>query len=473
MATAKDVIKYIKENDIQFVDLRFVDLPGMWQHVTLPAHRITEDLFEEGQGFDGSSIRGFQAIQNSDMLLMPDPDTIFEDSFAKYKQLNIICNIQDPTTGERYHKDPRAVAQNAENYLTSTGLGDASYFGPEPEFFIFDSIRYDQNKHMGFYEIDSSEGQWNTGAEEDGGNLGHKPRHKGAYFPVPPVDSLHDLRAEMVLNLEAAGIKTELHHHEVASGGQSEIAMEFDKLTRMADKLLTSKYVVKNTAFKNGKTVTYMPKPLFEDNGSGMHCHQSIWKNGQPTFYAEGTYAGLSDQARWYVGGLLKHASALCAFINPTTNSYRRLVPGYEAPIYLAYSQRNRSAAIRIPLYSSSPKAKRIEFRTPDPTANPYLAFSAMLMAGIDGIQNKIEPPAPIDKNIYDLSPEEYSKIQAVPASLAESLNALEADMDFLLKGDVFNKDLIESWLSLKRAEELDQIRLRPHPYEFALYFDV
>jgi glutamine synthetase len=469
--TPKELITFVKENNVEFIDLRFIDLPGVWQHFSIPAHGLTEDVFEEGAGFDGSSIRGFQGIQESDMLLFPDSEGHFMDPFTKVSTLNVICDIGDPVTGERYSKDPRYVSQKAENYLKSTGIGDTIYFGPEAEFFIFDDIRFDQTYHHGFYYIDSEEGFWNSGKEENP-NLGYKPRYKEGYFPVPPMDSQQDIRSEMVMEMEKAGIEIEVHHHEVGTAGQAEIDMRFDTMTKMADKLITYKYIVKNVAKRYGKTATFMPKPIFEDNGSGMHCHQSIWQDGKNTFFGQG-YAGLSDEARWYIGGLLEHAPALCAFINPTTNSYRRLVPGYEAPIYLVYSQRNRSAACRIPMYSANEVAKRVEFRTPDPSCNGYLAFAAMLMAGLDGIQNKIEPPVPMDKNIYDLSPEDAGDIRGVPASLDEALDNLQKGGDFLLKGGVFTEDLIESWLEYKREVEVDGMRLRPHPYEFALYFDI
>ncbi|MDH5559812.1 MAG: type I glutamate--ammonia ligase [Deltaproteobacteria bacterium] len=470
--TPKDLIAFAKKNNVKIVDFRFVDIPGVWQHYSIPISHFTEDVFEEGMGFDGSSIRGFQGIQESDMLLFPDPSYSFLDAFTQEPTLNIVCNVVDPITGERYHKDPRYVAQKAENYLKTTGLGDTIYFGPEAEFFVFDDVRYDQAHNKGFYYIDSSEGFWNSGKDEKP-NLGHKPRYKEGYFPVPPTDSFQDMRTEMTLEMQNVGIDVELHHHEVGTGGQAEIDIRFGTLTKIADQLMTFKYIVKNVAKRNNKTATFMPKPIFMDNGSGMHCHQSIWKDGKNTFYGEGNYAGLSDHARWYIGGLLKHAPALCALNNPTTNSYRRLVPGYEAPIFMVYSQRNRSAAIRIPMYSHSEKAKRVEFRTPDPSCNAYLAFSAMLMAGLDGIQNKIEPPEPIDKNIYDLPPEEVLEIKGVPASLEEALEALEKDYEFLLKGEVFTKKLIDSYIYYKRNSELKQIQLRPHPYEFSLYYDI
>lgn len=470
--TPKELLKDSKEKKVKMVDLRFIDLPGIWQHVSIPFHELSEGTFEAGQGFDGSSIRGFKDIQESDMLLFPDSETAFIDPFMKEKTLVMICNVGDPVTGERYPRDPRYISQKAENYLKSTGIGDTIYFGPEAEFFIFDDVRYHTSQNQSFYALDSIEGHWNSGRVEEP-NLGYKVRHKEGYFPVPPTDKYQDLRTEMSLALEDVGITVEVHHHEVATAGQAEIDIRFDEMTRMADKLVMFKYVIKNVAYKNGKSVTFMPKPIFQDNGSGMHCHQSIWKGGKNTFFGKGTYAGISNIARWYIGGLLKHAPSFCAFTNPTTNSYRRLVPGYEAPIYLVYSQRNRSAAVRIPLYSPSEKAKRIEFRTPDPSCNPYIAFAAMLMAGLDGVQNKIEPPEPIDKNIYDLSPEEASEIRGVPASLDEALDNLEKDHDFLLKGDVFTKDLIETWIAYKRKAEVDAIRLRPHPYEFTMYYDI
>ncbi|MBI4445219.1 MAG: type I glutamate--ammonia ligase [Acidobacteria bacterium] len=469
---AKDVVKWIKDREIQAVDFRFVDLPGLWQHFTLNPSEVTESSIAEGFGFDGSSIRGFQQIQESDMLLFPDPDTCFEDPFTKVRTLNIICNVVDPITGQPYTRDPRYIAQKAEKYLVSTGIADTAYFGPEPEFFVFDDVRFDQSYNKGYYYIDSAEGFWNSGREENP-NLGYKPRYKEGYFPVPPMDSLQDMRTEMVLTLQQAGIEVEVHHHEVASAGQCEIDMRFDTLVRMGDKLLKYKYIIKNVARRYNKTVTLMPKPIFMDNGSGMHVHQSLWKGGKNLFYQAGGYADLSKSAVYYIGGLLKHASSLLAFCAPTTNSYRRLVPGYEAPINLIYSQRNRSACVRIPVYSKSEKAKRLEFRSPDPSCNGYLAFAAMMMAGLDGIQNKIMPPDPMDKDLYDLEPEEKAKVKSTPGSLEEVLNALEKDHDYLLKGDVFTRDVIETWLDYKRSREVDAIRLRPHPYEFALYFDI
>ena len=469
---AKEVVNLIRERDIQVVDLRFCDLPGMWQHFTVASGDVTGEALAEGFGFDGSSIRGFQQIQESDMLLFPDPTTAFEDPFTKVPTMVLICDVADPVTGEPYSRDPRYVARKAEKYLKSTGLADTAYVGPEPEFFVFDDVRFDQTCNQGFYFVDSVEGQWNSGREENP-NLGYKPRYKEGYFPVPPTDSLHDLRTEMMLTLIEAGVDVEVHHHEVATGGQCEIDLRFDSLLNMGDKFLKFKYIIKNVARRYGKTVTFMPKPLFMDNGSGMHCHQSLWKEGRNTFYQAGTYADLSESAVHYIGGILKHAPALLAFCACSTNSFRRLVPGYEAPINLVYSQRNRSACVRIPAYSRSEKAKRIEFRSPDPTANGYLAFAAMLMAGLDGIQNKILPPDPIDKDLYDLPPEDAAEVALLPGSLAEVLDALETDHEFLLKGDVFTKDLIEKWLAYKREHEVDALRLRPHPYEFALYFDI
>jgi glutamine synthetase len=470
--TPKQVVEFAREKGVKIVDLRFIDLPGIWQHFSITTGELTEDIFEEGLGFDGSSIRGFQKIQESDMLLIPDPNAIFLDPFTEVTTLNIICNVKDPITGQSYSRDPRYVAQKAEKYLQSTGIGDTIYFGPEPEFFIFDDIRFDQSTNYGYYYVDSKAGVWNSGKEE-GPNLGYKPRYKEGYFPVPPMDHFQDIRSEIVLTLESMGVQVEVHHHEVATAGQAEIDMRFDKLTRMADKLQMYKYVVKNVARRRGKTATFMPKPLFMDNGSGMHCHQSIWKSEKNTFYEAGGYAGISQTCKYYIGGLLKHAPSILAFAAPTTNSYRRLVPGYEAPINLIYSQRNRSACVRIPMYSKSEKAKRLEFRCPDNSCNAYLAFSAMLLAGLDGIQNKIVPPDPVDKDLYDLEPHEKEKIQSTPGSLEEVLTALENDYAYLLKGDVFTKDVIETWLEYKRLKEVDAIRLRPHPYEFALYFDI
>ena len=470
--TPAEVMEMLSEG-VEFIDLRFADLPGQVQHFTIPAGQLDLDSFEEGFGFDGSSIRGFQEIQESDMILKPDPETALIDPFMERKTLVLYCFVHDPISHEPYNRDPRYVAKKAEQYLLGTGLADTSFWGPEAEFYIFDSARFDQNQFSAFYEVDSVEGAWNTGAEEDGKNLAYKPRYKEGYFPVPPTDHFQDLRSEMSAVLAEAGIEVEVHHHEVGTAGQAEIDIRYTTLLRQADNVTLFKYIVKNVAWQYGKTVTFMPKPIFEDNGSGMHCHQSLWKDGVPLFYDETGYAGLSDMARWYIGGLLKHARAVLAFAAPTTNSYRRLVPGYEAPVNLVYSQRNRSAAVRIPLYSQKPALKRLEFRCPDPAANPYLAFSAMLMAGLDGIENKIEPPPPVDKDIYDLPPEELKNLPSVPGSLEEALDALEADHDFLLKGDVFTPDLIEAWLSYKRVSEVDALRLRPHPYEFYLYYDI
>jgi glutamine synthetase len=467
-----DVVRMISDEDIAMVDIRFCDLPGLMQHFSIPAHELTEDVFEEGLGFDGSSIRGFQEIQESDMILLPDPNTAIVDPFRRHPTLNINCFVRDPVTGEPYTRDPRYVAKKAEDYLTSTGIADTCFFGPEAEFYIFDDIRFDQNQYSGYYYVDSVEGIWNSGTDE-GPNLGFKPRYKEGYFPVPPMDHYQDLRSEMVLTMENMGIEIEVQHHEVGTAGQAEIDMRFDTLLSMADKLMLYKYIVKSVARAHGKTATFMPKPIFQDNGSGMHCHQSLWKAGEPLMFSETGYAGLSDLARWYIGGLLTHASSILAFAAPTTNSYKRLVPGYEAPVNLVYSQRNRSAACRIPLYSKSPKAKRVEFRCPDPSCNPYLAFPAMLMAGLDGVQNRIEPPQPVDKDLYDLPPEELALVPQVPGSLEAALNALETDHEYLLAGGVFTPDLIETWISYKREREIDEVRLRPHPWEFYLYYDI
>ena len=467
-----DVMSLIKEHAVQAVDLRFVDLPGLWQHFTLSAREFSSEIFEEGIGFDGSSIRGFQEIQESDMLLVPDPASAFLDPFTAAPTLVLICSVRDPITGKWYSRDPRYVATKAESYLNSTGIADTAYFGPEPEFYIFDDVRFDQSYNYGFYYIDSVEGSWNSGKEEKP-NLGYKPRYKEGYFPVPPMDHLQDIRTEMMLTLEKVGIQVEVQHHEVGTAGQAEIDMRYDSLRCMGDKLLKYKYVIKQVARQHNKTVTLMPKPLFQDNGSGMHVHQSLWKGGKNLFFESGTYADLSKTAVYYIGGILKHASALLAFCAPTTNSYRRLVPGYEAPINLIYSQRNRSAAVRIPVYSRSEKAKRLEVRFPDASCNGYLAFSALLMAGLDGIQNKIMPPPPLDKDLYDLPPEDLAKVQKTAGSLEEVLNALEKDHDFLLKGEVFTKDVIETWLKYKRTKEVNPLRLRPHPWEFALYYDI
>ena len=468
----QEVMALIKDKEVRAVDLRFVDLPGLWQHFTMSTKEFSEDAFNEGVGFDGSSIRGFQEIQESDMLLVPDPTTAFVDPFAAASTLILICNVKDPVTGESYSRDPRYIAQKAEAYLKSTGIGDTAYFGPEPEFFILDDVRFSQGYDHGYYFVDSKEGFWNAGKEENP-NLGYKPRYKEGYFPVPPMDSLQDIRTEMMLTLESIGVDVEVHHHEVGTAGQAEIDMRFDSLVSMGDKLLKYKYVIKNVARRHEKTVTLMPKPIFQDNGSGMHVHQSVWKDKKNQFFEAGTYADLSKAALYYIGGLLKHAPALLALCAPTTNSYRRLVPGYEAPINLIYSQRNRSAAVRIPVYSRSERAKRVECRFPDPSCNGYLAFSAMLMAGLDGIQNKLTPPGPLDKDLYDLPPEELAKIESTPGSLGEALDALEGDHEFMLKGDVFTQDVVETWIAYKRENEVDAIRLRPHPWEFALYFDI
>jgi len=469
--TPREVLEFAKKNKAVMVDLKFMDFPGLWQHFSVPISALDVSSFEEGFGFDGSSIRGWQAIHHSDMLVIPDPDTAMMDPFTEHPTLSLICNVIDPITREHYSRDPRYIAQKAEAYLKSTRIADTCYMGPEAEFFVFDDIRYEQNEHCGYYFVDSAEGQWNTGRDERP-NLGYKPRYKEGYFPVPPMDTMQDLRSEMVLAMQKCGIEIEAQHHEVATAGQNEIDMKFDTLTRIADKLLIYKYVVKMTARRHNKTATFMPKPIFGDNGSGMHTHQSLWKAGKPLF-AGNEYAGLSQMALYYIGGILKHAPALAALTSPTTNSYRRLVPGFEAPVNLAYSSRNRSAAIRIPMYSASPKAKRIEVRFPDASCNPYLAFSAMLMAGLDGIENKIDPGAPLDKDIYDMKPEELTDIPSLPGSLEEALSHLENDKEFLLKGGVFTEDVIETWITYKRTKEVDSIRLRPHPYEFNLYFDI
>ncbi|PYQ20409.1 MAG: type I glutamate--ammonia ligase [Acidobacteria bacterium] len=472
-STPREVLALAKEAGVQIVDFRFCDLPGLMQHFSVPMAELTEQGFEDGYGFDGSSIRGYQEIQESDMLLVPDAGAAYIDPFLKVSTLVLHCFVRDPVTGEMYSRDPRGIAKKAELHLKQTGIADLSYWGPECEFYIFDSVRFDQNQHEGYYAIDAIEGAWNTGAEEGGHNLGYKPRYKEGYFPVPPMDHYQDLRTDMVLNLQKVGVYVEVQHHEVGTAGQAEIDIRFDTLLKTADNVMKYKYVIKNTAQQNGKTVTFMPKPIFQDNGSGMHTHQSLWRDDENLFFDEMGYAQISDMARYYIGGLLAHAPALLAFGAPTTNSYRRLVPGYEAPINLVYSQRNRSACARIPVYFKTPAAKRVEFRSPDPSCNPYLAFSAMLLAGLDGVKNKIEPPDPIDKDLYDLPPEEASNVKQVPGSLEEVLNALEADHSFLLEGGVFTPDVIETWLEYKRTRELDQVRLRPHPWEFALYYDI
>jgi glutamine synthetase len=473
MPSPADALKLGEQNDAKFFDIRFCDLPGLMQHFTVPFEELSEEVFEEGLGFDGSSIRGFQEIQESDMILVPDPDTAIMDPFAKYSTLVMNAYVKDPITGEPYSRDPRNIAKKAQDYLAGTGIADTAYFGPEAEFYIFDSIRFDQNQHSSYHYIDAVEGVWNSGKEEEGGNLGYKPRYKEGYFPLPPMDHYQDLRSEMVLTLRELGIPVEVHHHEVGTAGQGEIDMGFAPLLQIADRLMLYKYVVKQVGRRNGKTITFMPKPIFQDNGSGMHVHQSLWRDGESLMWDELGYAQLSDTARYYIGGLLTHASSLLALCAPTTNSYKRLVPGYEAPVNLVYSQRNRSAAVRIPLYSKSPKSKRIEFRCPDPSCNPYLAFPALLMAGLDGIRNKIEPPDPVDKDLYELPPEELAEVPQVPGSLEGALDALEGDHDYLLEGGVFTEDVIEHWIDYKRVREVDELRLRPHPYEFYLYYDI
>jgi glutamine synthetase len=469
--TPKEVLAFAKEKGAKVVDIRFLDFPGVWQHFTVPMSEFDESSFEDGFGFDGSSIRGWQPINASDMLVIPDPATAKIDPFYEVPTLVVIGNIVDPITRESYTRDPRFIAQKAEAYLKSTGIGDTAFIGPEAEFFIFDDIRFESSRHRAFYEIDSVEGIWNSGRDE-GPNLGYKPRHKQGYFPVPPMDKFQDLRTEMMLVLEELGIAMECQHHEVATAGQAEIDMRFQPLLMMGDQMMWFKYVLKNVATRNGYTVTFMPKPLFEDNGTGMHTHLSIWKDGEPTFAGDG-YAGVSDTALYAIGGILKHARAVCAFTNPTTNSYKRLVPGFEAPVNLAYSSRNRSASVRIPMYSASPKAKRIEFRTPDPSCNGYLAFSAILMAALDGIENKIDPGEPLDKDIYGMSPEELADVPSAPGSLQEALAALADDHAFLLKGDVFTQDVIDTWIAYKTKNEVNDVNLRPHPHEFFLYYDI
>jgi len=466
-----DVVKMVKDNGVLIVDFRFLDFIGMWQHFSISVNEFSASMFEDGLGFDGSSIRGWQSINASDMLVIPDPTTARIDPFFKHPTLVLLCDIVDPITREPYSRDPRNIAKKAVSYLKSTGTGDTAFIGPELEFFIFDDVRYDQTPNSGYYMVDSVEGIWNSGADE-GPNLGYKPRHKEGYFPTPPTDSFQDLRSEMVIELENLGISVEAQHHEVATAGQAEIDMRFAPLVQMGDQMMWYKYVIRNVAKKYGQTVTFMPKPVFDDNGSGMHVHQSIWKKGKPLFAGKG-YAGMSDMAMHYIGGILKHAGALCAFTNPTTNSYRRLVPGFEAPVNLAYSARNRSAAVRIPMYSPSPKAKRLETRFPDPSCNGYLAFSALLMAGLDGIEKKLNPGDPLDKDIYALGPEELANIPSVPGSLEDALNALREDHDFLLKGDVFTEDVIQTWIDYKMDNEVNPMKLRPVPYEFMLYYDV
>lgn len=465
------VFQMIDDAGVEFVDLKFMDFPGLWQHFTIPVQGMEEAIFEEGLGFDGSSIRGWQSINESDMIVIPDPETAIMDPFTQYPTLSLICDIHDPITKERYTRCPRHIAQKAVYYLQSTQIADTAYFGPEAEFFVFDDVRFDQQANEGYYHVDSIEGRWNSGRNEEP-NLGYKPRYKEGYFPVAPTDSLMDIRSEMVKIMLECGLTPETQHHEVASGGQCEIDLKFSDLVSMADQLMMFKYIIKNTAKAHNKTATFMPKPIYGDNGSGMHVHQSLWKKGKNLFAGTG-YAGMSEEGMYYIGGILKHAKALIAFTNPTTNSFKRLVPHFEAPVRLAYSQRNRSAAVRIPMYSNSPKAKRLEFRCPDPSSNPYLAFSAMLMAGLDGIINKIDPGEPLDKNIYDMAPEELTNVPQTPASLEEALQELEDDHAFLLKGDVFTEDVLETWIRYKFDEEVSPMRLRPHPYEFGLYYDI
>lgn len=471
MSAIDKVLKFVKENKIQFVDMKFMDMPGQWQHITFPVSQFSADSFEDGYGFDGSSIRGWKSINESDMLIIPDPNTMWLDPFVTAPTISLTCDVYEPATKEKYSRCPRNIAQKAQAYLQSTGIADTAYFGPEAEFFVFDDVRFDSSQNSSFYFVDSVEGKWNSGRDE-GPNLGYKPRYKEGYFPVAPTDSLVDLRNEMVINLMNAGLDIEAQHHEVASGGQCEIDARFQSLVLAADQLLMFKYIVKNTARKNNKTVTFMPKPIFGDNGSGMHVHSSLWKKGKPLFAGNG-YAGLSEMALYYIGGILKHAPSLLAITNPTTNSYKRLVPGFEAPVNLAYSQRNRSASIRIPMYSNSPKAKRVEFRCPDPSTNPYLAFSAIMMAGLDGIINRIDPGEPLEKDIYDMEPEELKNVPSTPGSLDAALECLKKDHDYLLKGDVFTEDVIETWIKYKTDKEIKPMALQPHPYEFSLYYDV
>lgn len=471
--TAQEVLDFIKTEDIKFVDIRFTDLPGVQQHFNMPAKSIDEEFFTVGQMFDGSSIRGFQGIAESDMQLIPDVASAYVDPFRLEKTLIITGSIVNPRTGEPYHRDPRGVAERAEEYLKSTGIADTAFFAAEAEFFVFENVQHEVTPQSVSFKIDSDEAPWNSGRAEEGGNLGNKTLTKGGYFPVSPVDKQSDLRDAMCVALDEVGLEVERSHHEVGAPGQAEINYKFSTLTQAADDLLKFKYVIKNTADAWGKTVTFMPKPVFGDNGSGMHCHQSLWINGEPLFYDERGYAGLSDLARWYIGGLIEHSSSVLAFTNPTVNSYKRLVPGYEAPVNMVYSQGNRSAGIRIPITGSNPKAKRLEFRAPDPSSNPYLAFAAQLMAGLDGIRNRIEPPAPIDKDLYELPAEEAADIKKAPASLEEALAALEADHDFLLAGDVFTEDLIQAWIDYKRTNELAPLSLVPHPLEYQLYYGV
>ena len=465
------ILSFVKTNNIKFIDMKFMDFPGQWQHFTIPANQFDKSTFSDGLGFDGSSIRGWKNINESDMLIIPDPNTMFVDPFIEAPTLSLICDVYEPATKEKYSRCPRNIATKATEYLKSTGIADTVYFGPEAEFFVFDDVRFNSAPNGCFYEVDSIEGRWNSGRDE-APNLGYKPRYKEGYFPVPPTDSLMDLRNEMVLNLMNAGINVEAQHHEVASGGQCEIDLRFEPLLKASDQMLMFKYIVKNTAKEHNKTVTYMPKPIMGDNGSGMHVHTSLWKKGKPLFAGTG-YAGLSEMGLYFIGGLLKHAPSLLAFTNPTTNSYKRLVPGYEAPVNLAYSQRNRSASVRIPMYSANPKAKRVEFRCPDPSCNPYLAFSAIMMAGLDGIMNRIDPGDPLEKDIYDMSPEELKDVPSTPATLEGALEALANDHEYLLKGDVFTEDVVKTWIDYKIAKEIKPMALQPHPHEFALYYDV
>lgn len=472
-STPDEVKRFIQKNKIQVIDFKFNDLPGLWQHFSVPAQELLGDgIWNDGIGFDGSSIRGFQKIQESDMILMPDSSTAVLDPICPTPTLSIICNIYDPVTKEPYTRDPRYIAQKAEEYLKKTKIGNLSYWGPEAEFFIFDDIRFDQGENFGYYYLDSVEGDWNTGKDEKP-NLGYKPRYKEGYFPVPPHDTLQEIRSEIMLTLRRVGVPVECHHHEVATAGQCEIDIRYSPLVRMADNLMMYKYVIKNIARKHNKVATFMPKPIFKDNGSGMHVHSSIWKDNTNLFFDAKGYALISETCKYYIGGLLKHAASILAFGAPTTNSYKRLVPGYEAPVNLVYSARNRSAACRIPMYSSAPAAKRVEFRCPDPSCNPYLTFAAILLAGLDGIQNKIDPGQALDKNIYELEGEEKARIKTVPGSLEEALSALEKDHEYLLRGDVFTRDVIETWIQYKREVEIDAVKLRPHPHEFYLYFDI
>ncbi len=472
LKTPAEVVAFCHNQGLQIADLKFTDLPGVMQHFSIPVEELSPEVFSVGVGFDGSSIRGFQTIHESDMLLAPDPTSAFVDPIYQVPTLSLICNVKDPVTRDRYWRDPRFIAQKAEAYLRSTGLADTAHFGPELEFFVFDSIRYDTQEHYCFYYIDSEEGIWNTGKDE-GKNLGHRPRWQEGYFPAPPVDTLQDLRSEAILKMMQAGIDIEVHHHEVATAGQGEIDMRYRPLTRMADQVILYKYILKNVARQHGKTVTFMPKPIFGDNASGMHVHVSLWKEGENLFWDPEGYAQMSLLGMYFIGGLLKHTPALLALVAPTTNSYHRLVPGYEAPVNIVYSQRNRSACARIPVYTLSPSAKRVEYRVPDPSCNPYLAFAAILMAGLDGIMKEIDPGEPMDVDVYELSPEEAGHIQTVPGSLEEVLNALEEDNEFLLRGDVFTEDLLRTWIEYKRKREVEPIRLRPHPYEFYLYYDI